>query len=69
MARAMLNSPKLLLADEPTGNLDPDNSRIVLDFLKGFTEQGGAVLMVTHSSLARGFADRELKLREGRLSG
>ena len=52
MARALYNEPKVLLADEPTGNLDPKNGEIVLKQLVAFADQGGAVLMVTHASAA-----------------
>jgi len=49
LARALLNRPKLLLADEPTGNLDTENAQTVVDFFREFVDGGGAVLMVTHS--------------------
>jgi ABC-type lipoprotein export system ATPase subunit len=48
LARALLNAPKLLLADEPTGNLDEENGRVVMDALRDFAEKGGSVLLVTH---------------------
>ncbi len=48
LARAMLNGPKLICADEPTGNLDEDNARSVIDALTEFATAGGAVLLVTH---------------------
>ena len=50
LARALFNEPSLLLADEPTGNLDPENGEIVLHALKTFAEEGGAVLLVTHDT-------------------
>jgi len=67
LARALLNRPKLLLADEPTGNLDRDNAGIVLGFLADFASSGGAVMLVTHDTpqVARG--QRTLKLDHGRL--
>ena len=49
LARAVFNKPKLILADEPTGNLDEKNSEKVVSFLKQFAKEGGAVLLVTHS--------------------
>lgn len=49
LARALLFQPVLLLADEPTGNLDEDNARVVLKALEDFANQGGAVLLVTHN--------------------
>ena len=68
LARAMLNRPSLILADEPTGNLDQDNSRIVLDTLAGFAEMGGAVLMVTHDPLALDRVASIVELVGGRIS-
>ncbi len=67
LARALLNRPKLLLADEPTGNLDPDNARVVLAYLEEFAHHGGAVLLVTHDAAALSLADRTLRLRVGKL--
>ena len=67
MARALLNRPKVLLADEPTGNLDPDNSRVVIDAFSEFAAAGGAVLMVTHDHDAVPRAHRVLTLEKGRL--
>ncbi|MCK5528408.1 MAG: ABC transporter ATP-binding protein [Kiritimatiellae bacterium] len=52
MARALFLSPKLLLADEPTGNLDQENSHIILDHFKQFADDGGIVIMVTHDAFA-----------------
>jgi putative ABC transport system ATP-binding protein len=68
LARALLNRPKLLLADEPTGNLDPDNARLVLESLRRFADQGGGVLLVTHDPDAAAAADSVLWMRNGRLS-
>jgi len=65
LARALFNQPKLLLADEPTGNLDPENGAIVLDTLKTFAEEGGAVLLVTHDSAT--CATRTLQMMNGSL--
>jgi ABC-type lipoprotein export system ATPase subunit len=65
LARAMMNEPRLLLADEPTGNLDPDNARTLLDALEAFARAGGAVLMVSHHAEAAGRADRILKMDKG----
>ena len=69
LARALLNGPELLLADEPTGNLDPDNAEGVLDHLGTFARSGGAVMLVTHDAGAAERADRVLRLREGRVEG
>ncbi len=68
LARALLNRPKLILADEPTGNLDRANADIVLGHLAEFARSGqGAVLLVTHSDYAAAFADRIERLTAGRL--
>jgi len=67
LARALLNRPGLLLADEPTGNLDEDNSDVVLGCLKEFAEAGGAVLLVTHDSRAASYAQRVLRLEGGKM--
>ena len=49
IARALLNKPKVVLADEPTGNLDPETSRQIMRILQSVREQGSAVVMVTHN--------------------
>jgi len=67
MARALLNNPKLLLADEPTGNLDKENTDIILNFLSEFAKSGGTALMVTHSEQAAAYTDRELHLKNGKI--
>ena len=66
MARALLNQPKLILADEPTGNLDAENARCVLEHLQSFQRGGGTVLVATHGPFAKEFATRTINLREGR---
>jgi len=67
LARALLNRPKVLLADEPTGNLDPDNADVVLGHLEVFAAAGGAVVLVTHEDHAADRAGRVLHMRAGRL--
>jgi putative ABC transport system ATP-binding protein len=68
IARALSTEPKLVLADEPTGNLDTERSREVLELLsETCREQGAAVLLVTHDPQATVFADRVHALRDGRL--
>ncbi len=66
LARALLNEPKLILADEPTGNLDGDNAALVLEHLAGIAREGGAVLLVTHDAAAAQKARRILKMKAGR---
>ncbi len=65
LARALLQKPTLLLADEPTGNLDPENSKIILEHLAGFAEDGGTILMATHDQQARQAANRSIGLIAG----
>jgi len=67
MARALLNRPKLLLADEPTGNLDPGNAASLLDTLTEFHTSGGTILLVTHDSNAADRAQRVLELDQGKI--
>jgi putative ABC transport system ATP-binding protein len=68
LARALFNRPRLLLADEPTGNLDPDNAATVLAALRRFAADGGGVLLVTHDDTAAAAADRIIWMRAGRFS-
>jgi ABC-type lipoprotein export system ATPase subunit len=69
IARALANNPKLLLADEPTGNLDTATGEIVLDLLSRTSREFGlAVVMATHSSESAALADRTLRLRDGRIA-
>tara|TARA_Y100000996_G_scaffold294036_1_gene232619 strand:+ start:50 stop:700 length:651 start_codon:yes stop_codon:yes gene_type:complete len=68
IARALVNSPKLILADEPTGNLDPNVSDEILDILESFTENGASVLMSTHNfPLIKPRKKRFIELSEGRV--
>jgi ABC-type lipoprotein export system ATPase subunit len=67
MARALLNRPALLLADEPTGNLDADSAVVVLRHLADYHRQGGAVLLVTHDDQAAAFASRTVRMQHGRM--
>lgn len=67
LARALLNQPPLILADEPTGNLDRDNSRIVTGHLCRFVSSGGSVLMVTHGPDGLSCAHRRVDIEEGKI--
>lgn len=67
LARALFNQPKVLLADEPTGNLDAENATEVLKYLREFASSGGTVLLVTHDAQAAAAADRVIHLRDGKL--
>jgi len=66
IARAIVTEPSLILADEPTGNLDSENSAIVMDKLKYFHERGSTIVMVTHSEKDAGYAQRIVELFDGK---
>jgi len=67
LARALMNRPRLLVADEPTGNLDATNGRLVLDYLREFADEGMAVVLATHDELLTKAADATIHLAHGRL--
>ncbi len=68
IARALVNQPAILLADEPTGNLDTANSNAVLEILRDLNERTGqTILMITHNPEAAAFADRTVSMRDGRI--
>ena len=70
IARALVNQPAILLADEPTGNLDTENSDLVLGLLQHLNKTfGQTVLMITHDPEAAAFADRTVQMRDGLLHG
>jgi putative ABC transport system ATP-binding protein len=69
IARALVKSPKLLLADEPTGNLDTATGNEVMDTLKKLNEQGMTVLMVTHNPELAAQTDRIIKVKDGLIDG
>jgi len=62
LARAVLNKPKLILADEPTGNLDTENGKVILNFLKEYAAEGNTVIMVTHDDRAANITDKIINL-------
>ena len=66
IARALINQPPLLLADEPTGNLDAESEEIVMDLLAEHHRQGGTVVLVTHAAALAARTDREIHLDHGR---
>ncbi len=68
LSRALLLEPKLLLADEPTGNLDRENADLVLNCLSEFAQQGGGVLLVTHDQHAAEAAHRTAQITQGKLT-
>ena len=66
IARAILNEPELIIADEPTGNLDPETSRDIMTLLKGIQEKGKAIFMATHDySLINDFPSKMIRCAEG----
>jgi len=65
IARALLNRPSLLLADEPTGNLDSDSACAVLDLIAAFHREGGTVVLVTHQDWVARYGERVIALRDG----
>ena len=69
IARALAPEPDLILADEPTGNLDSANGAAVVDLLKGAAAAGTTVIMVTHSALHAAAANRTIRMLDGRIVG
>lgn len=67
LARMLANDPSIILADEPTGNLDPDTRDQVLEYLTKFNEEGRTIIMVTHDLSAAAYARRTLCLSEGQI--
>src|SRR3989475_2971743 len=68
IARALINDPKIVLADEPTGNLDAVNEEIVLRLLRELHGQGRAIIMVTHDPIVARLADRRIELHHGKIA-
>lgn len=69
IARALANRPRLLLADEPTGNLDSHNGQIVVELLRGLWESGTTIVMVTHDPGIAAQASRVVSMRDGEIVG
>ncbi|MDR1608497.1 MAG: ABC transporter ATP-binding protein [Deltaproteobacteria bacterium] len=67
IARALINHPKLILADEPTGNLDEANENLVMDILRQLRDQGSTIIVVTHAQEVAARAERVIVLEHGRL--
>src|SRR5437899_6007932 len=68
IARALINDPKIILADEPTGNLDAANEEIVLRLLRAFHAQGRTIVMVTHDPVVARLSDRRIELHHGKIA-
>jgi len=69
IARAMINNPDILFADEPTGALNSSSGKAVLDLIKSFNEDGQTVVMVTHDIKSAAYANRVVFLKDGRIEG
>ena len=69
IARALINSPRILLGDEPTGNLDEENEGIVVDIFRRLHQEGVTVIIVTHDPEVRDVAERKIILEHGRVTG
>ncbi len=68
IARALINTPALILADEPTGNLDLDAGREVMRLLEDLHDEGRTILLVTHDDAIAAYASREILLRDGAIA-
>jgi putative ABC transport system ATP-binding protein len=68
IARALINDPRIILADEPTGNLDAQNEEIVLRLLRELHQQGRTIVMVTHDPVVARLADRRIELHHGKIA-
>ena len=69
IARSLINSPSLILADEPTGNLDSKATGEIMDILTGLHRQGNTILMVTHEDYLSEFTDRTIRVKDGQIVG
>lgn len=67
LCRALINKPNLILADEPTGNLDSKNTKIVMDYLKELHEEGHTICFVTHAEELLSYCTRVVEIEDGRL--
>ena len=67
IARSIVNEPPVLLADEPTGNLDTKTTREIMELLLRFNQEGMTIVMVTHSPACAAYAQRILRVTDGRL--
>jgi putative ABC transport system ATP-binding protein len=67
IARALVNSPPILMADEPTGNLDSKTGKEIMDLFKSLNEEGQTIVMVTHNPENTSFSTRTISLKDGRL--
>ena len=68
IARALVNAPPILLADEPTGNLDTKNGKEIMELFKSLNQEGQTIIMVTHNPENAAFSSRTISLRDGRVA-
>ena len=69
IARALVNSPPILMADEPTGNLDSKNGKEIMELFRSLNKEGQTIVMVTHNPENKAFSTRTISLRDGRIDG
>ncbi len=69
IARALANNPSCIFADEPTGNLDEKNEKVILDYLKALVKQGKSVVVVSHNAIILEYADYIFEMNDGVLEG
>ena len=68
IARALVNEPSLILADEPTGNLDSRTGQIVMEIIDGLHHQGQTILLITHETPTARFAERIIEMSDGKIT-
>lgn len=68
IARALINNPKIILADEPTSDLNPDNAKIIMELFQEISKQGTTIIMVTHDLESTNYSNRTYKMENGILS-
>jgi len=69
IARALANDPLLILADEPTGELDTTNSRMIMELLTNLNQEGMSIIIVTHDPMAAEYAHKTVEMRDGKIFG
>ncbi|HDS11806.1 MAG TPA: ATP-binding cassette domain-containing protein [Candidatus Wirthbacteria bacterium] len=68
LVRALINNPSILLADEPTGNLDSQSGAEIMELLTEFNRQGQTIVMITHSDYVKKYANQVAKMQDGKLT-